>query len=156
MDEEREIEEKKQREALALQFEEDQKKINDEILEVSFCFWDGTNNKYSLKIKKGTSIGNFLELAVEILKRDFPEIRQIHCSAFIYVKEDIIIPYDYTFYDLISNDAKGKNGNLFSLIKRQGYDIDEGYVAKILERKWYEKNKHIFPANRWEIYDPLK
>jgi hypothetical protein len=23
-------------------------------------------------------------------------------------------------------------------------------------RSWYERNKHIFPANRWEAYDPEK
>ena len=23
-----------------------------------------------------------------------------------------------------------------------------------MERRWYERNKHIFPASRWEIYDP--
>ena len=23
-------------------------------------------------------------------------------------------------------------------------------------RNWYERNKHIFPASRWEPYDPEK
>jgi hypothetical protein len=27
-------------------------------------------------------------------------------------------------------------------------------LGKVCERRWYEKNKHIFPASRWEIYDP--
>lgn len=27
-------------------------------------------------------------------------------------------------------------------------------VGKVVERRWYEQNKHIFPASRWEIYDP--
>lgn len=26
--------------------------------------------------------------------------------------------------------------------------------GKVVERRWYEKNKHIFPASRWEHYDP--
>lgn len=30
----------------------------------------------------------------------------------------------------------------------------ESHPGKIVERKWYERNKHIFPASRWEIYDP--
>jgi protein FAM50 len=25
---------------------------------------------------------------------------------------------------------------------------------QIVERHWYERNKHIFPASRWEIFDP--
>jgi protein FAM50 len=31
---------------------------------------------------------------------------------------------------------------------------DESHPGKVVERRWYEKNKHIFPASRWEIYDP--
>ena len=27
-------------------------------------------------------------------------------------------------------------------------------IGKIAERRWYERNKHIFPASRWELYDP--
>ena len=27
-------------------------------------------------------------------------------------------------------------------------------TGKIAERRWYERNKHIFPASRWEVYDP--
>ncbi|RVW96581.1 Protein XAP5 CIRCADIAN TIMEKEEPER [Vitis vinifera] len=30
------------------------------------------------------------------------------------------------------------------------------HAGKVVERHWYEKNKHIFPASRWEIYDPTK
>jgi hypothetical protein len=26
--------------------------------------------------------------------------------------------------------------------------------VQIVERHWYERNKHIFPASRWEIFDP--
>jgi protein FAM50 len=26
----------------------------------------------------------------------------------------------------------------------------------VVHRSWYEKNKHIFPASRWEMWDPLK
>jgi len=26
----------------------------------------------------------------------------------------------------------------------------------VVERRWYERNKHIFPASRWEVYDPEK
>jgi hypothetical protein len=27
---------------------------------------------------------------------------------------------------------------------------------QVVERHWYERNKHIFPASRWEIFDPEK
>ena len=25
-----------------------------------------------------------------------------------------------------------------------------------MDRHWYNKNKHIFPASRWEVYEPEK
>jgi XAP5, circadian clock regulator len=27
-------------------------------------------------------------------------------------------------------------------------------ALQVVQRHWYERNKHIFPASRWEIYDP--
>ena len=32
----------------------------------------------------------------------------------------------------------------------------QSHAGKVVLRHWYEKNKHIFPANRWESYDPEK
>ena len=28
------------------------------------------------------------------------------------------------------------------------------YAGKVVDRHWYNRNKHIFPASRWEVYDP--
>ena len=28
---------------------------------------------------------------------------------------------------------------------------DESHAGKIVTRAWYERNKHIFPASRWEV-----
>ena len=33
---------------------------------------------------------------------------------------------------------------------------DESHAGKVVERHWFDKNKHIFPASRWEVYDPTK
>ncbi|KIZ00403.1 protein FAM50 [Monoraphidium neglectum] len=32
----------------------------------------------------------------------------------------------------------------------------DAHAGKIVDRHWYERNKHIFPASRWETYDPEK
>jgi len=32
--------------------------------------------------------------------------------------------------------------------------MSQSHAAKVVERRWYERNKHIFPASRWEIFDP--
>ena len=28
--------------------------------------------------------------------------------------------------------------------------------TKVVDRRWYERNKHIFPASVWEEFDPVK
>ena len=28
---------------------------------------------------------------------------------------------------------------------------EQSHPGKIVERHWYERNKHIFPASRWEV-----
>ena len=72
----------------------------------------------------------------------------------MYVKEDMIIPLDYSFHDLLKSKVSGSKGLLFNLERVEDYWRDTGYTAKILERKWYEKNKHIFPASKWRLFEP--
>lgn len=33
---------------------------------------------------------------------------------------------------------------------------DDPMVTKVVDRRWYEKNKHIFPMSMWEDYDAAK
>lgn len=33
---------------------------------------------------------------------------------------------------------------------------DEPTFTKVVDRRWYERNKHIFPASVWEVFDPEK
>ncbi|KAH6614898.1 XAP5, circadian clock regulator-domain-containing protein [Boeremia exigua] len=37
----------------------------------------------------------------------------------------------------------------------EGYH-DDSTITKVVDRRWYEKNKHIFPASVWEEYSPDK
>ncbi|KAF9763398.1 hypothetical protein IL306_003134 [Fusarium sp. DS 682] len=37
----------------------------------------------------------------------------------------------------------------------EGADEDPT-VTKVVDRRWYEKNKHIFPASMWQEFDPEK
>ena len=97
---------------------------------------------FSLFLCTGTTILQFLELCrVQLIESNFPNLKKMSADQLIYIKEDLIIPGDYTFYDLIKTKARGKSGPLF-------------HPGKIVDRSWFERNKHIFPANRWEIYDP--
>jgi protein FAM50 len=37
----------------------------------------------------------------------------------------------------------------------EGYS-DDPALTKVVDRRWYERNKHIFPASVWEEFDPTK
>ena len=68
-------------------------------------------------------------------------------------------PQHHSFYDLILRKARGKSGPLFHfdvhddvrMVHDARVEKDESHPGKIVERRWYERNKHIFPASRWEV-----
>jgi protein FAM50 len=33
---------------------------------------------------------------------------------------------------------------------------DDPTLTKVVDRRWFEKNKHIYPASLWEEFDPTK
>ena len=37
----------------------------------------------------------------------------------------------------------------------EGYDHDPN-LTKVVDRRWYERNKHIYPASSWEDFDPTR
>ena len=65
----------------------------------------------------------------------------------------------YTFYDFIVNKARGKSGPLFNfdvhddvrMLADATKEKDESHAGKVVERSYYQRNKHIFPASRWEV-----
>ncbi len=69
----------------------------------------------------------------------------------------------HTFYDFIINKARGKSGPLFNfdvhddvrLLADATREKDESHAGKVVERSWYQRNKHIFPASRWEVSPPV-
>ncbi|KAF8950687.1 hypothetical protein BGZ46_004388, partial [Entomortierella lignicola] len=110
--------------------------------------------------RKGDTIAQFLEKC----RQQFQQLRGVSIDNLMYVKEDLIIPHHYTFYDFIINKARGKSGPLFSfdvhedirLTNDANIEKDESHAGKVVERTYYERNKHIFPLSRFEIYDPEK
>lgn len=163
-DRDREEEENRLREELRQEWERKQEKIKSEEIEITFSYWDGSGHRKTVKMKKGNTIQNFLQKALEILRKDFSELRSAGVEQLMYIKEDLIIPHHHSFYDFIVTKARGKSGPLFSfdvhddirLINDATVEKDESHAGKVVLRSWYEKNKHIFPASRWEPYDPEK
>lgn len=60
------------------------------------------------------------------------------------------------------NKARGKSGPLFNfdvhddvrLLADATVEKDESHAGKVVERSYYQRNKHIFPASRWEVRIP--
>lgn len=161
-DRERDLQLQREKERLRQEWLEQQEAIKKEKLLVVYSYWDGSGHRKEITLPKGTTIGKFLELVKQQISSEFQSLRSISSDSLIYVKEDLIIPHDVSFYDLIITKARGKSGPLFHFDVhddvRKVMDVrvekDESHPGKVVERRWYEKNKHIFPASRWEVYDP--
>ncbi|XP_026478341.1 protein FAM50 homolog [Ctenocephalides felis] len=138
--------------------------LKDQEIDITFSYWDGSGHRRNVIMKKGNSIYQFLQRCLEKLRPEFSELKTIMADQLMYVKEDLILPHHYTFYDFIVTKARGKSGPLFQfdvkddirMISDASIEKEESHAGKVLLRSWYERNKHIFPASRWEPYDPTK
>lgn len=163
-DRQREEEENLLREQLRQEWVEKQEKLKNEDIEITFSYWDGSGHRRCVNMKKGNTIYQFLQKSLELLRKEFQELKTVTTDQLMYIKEDLIIPHQYSFYDFIVTKARGKSGPLFSfdvhddvrLVSDATVERDESHAGKVLLRSWYERNKHIFPASRWESYDPNK
>lgn len=163
-DREREEEENKLREELRQEWVAKQTKLKDEEIEITFSYWDGSGHRRTVRMKKGNSVYQFLQRCLELLRKEFSELKTVMADQLMYVKEDLILPHHYTFYDFIVTKARGKSGPLFQfdvhedvrMLSDASIEKEESHAGKVLLRSWYERNKHIFPASRWEPYDPTK
>eukprot|EP00951_Prasinocladus_malaysianus_P008454 scaffold61215_cov37-Prasinocladus_malaysianus.AAC.1 len=124
-----------------------------------------TIRRRKVEVKKGDTIQNFLRKVREQLAPEFREMRTAEVANMMYIKvrnttEDLIIPNSFTFYELIINKARGKSGPLFNFDVHEDIRVtndaskekNESHAGKVVERHWYDRNKHIFPASRWETF----
>ncbi|KAK4785331.1 hypothetical protein SAY86_002020 [Trapa natans] len=112
-DREREAEEQAERERLCKQWLLEQEHIRNEPLEITYSYWDGAGHRRVIQVRKGDKIGEFLRAVQQQLAPEFREVRTTSVENLLYVKEDLIIPHQHSFYELIVNKARGKSGPLF-------------------------------------------
>ncbi|OVA18564.1 XAP5 protein [Macleaya cordata] len=146
-DSEREAEEQAERERLRKQWLLEQQQIQNEPLEITYSYWDGAGHRRKffawesvLQVRKGDTIGEFLRAVQQQLAPEFREIRTTSVENLLYVKEDLIIPHQHSFYELIINKARGKSGPLFH------FDVHED--VRTIADATIEKDefKHSGPA----------
>lgn len=163
-DPDRELQLLKMRAELEEEWKREQEKAKSELIEVTYSYWDGSGHRRTIEVAKGARIDQFLEKCRKELCNEFHELRGISSDNLMYIKEDLIIPGHFTFYDLIVTKARGKSGPLFHfdvhddvrLLADARVEKDESHAGKIITRSYYERNQHIFPVNRWEQFDPNK
>ncbi|GAU95443.1 hypothetical protein RvY_07059 [Ramazzottius varieornatus] len=163
-DKDKEDEEKRLREQLRVEWVAKQEVLKQELMEVIYSYWDGAGHRRTQSIRKGSTVQQFLQKCLDSLRSEFNELRVATVDQLMYVKEDMIIPQHYSFYDLIVTKARGKTGPLFEfdvhedvrLLHDATREKNESHAGKVVQRTWYERNKHIFPASRWEPYDAGK
>jgi protein FAM50 len=143
----------------------EQEAIKAEKVDITFSYWDGCGHRFSIQMQKGNTIHEFLHKTLkELLRVEFNELKTVTAEQLMYIKEDLIIPHYFSFYDFIISKARGKSGPLFQfdvsddvrLRSDATVEKEESHAGKIVLRSWYERNKHIFPASRWEPFNPQK
>lgn len=102
-DRERDIAEQTDRERLRQTWINDQEAIKKEAVKITCSYWDGTGHRKVIRCKKGTTIGRFLGIA----QTEFKDLRNTSADALMFIKEDLIIPHHYSFYDFIVAKARG-------------------------------------------------
>lgn len=100
-DREREEEENRLREELRQEWVRQQEQLKEEEIDITFSYWDGSGHRRTVRVKKGNSIYHFLQKVLELLRREFSELKTVMADQLMYVKEDLILPHHYSFYDFI-------------------------------------------------------
>lgn len=57
--------------------------------------------------------------------------------------------------DPVSIPSKSGGKDLTDLSALEGV-TDDPTFTKVVDRRWYERNKHIYPASVWQEFDPEK
>lgn len=130
----------------------EQARLKEAPLAVKFSYWDGSGHQREVSVLIGDTVGAFIKQARLALEKDFPQLRHVTVPNLLLVKDDIMLPQAMSFYTLIVSKAhNGRSQLLFDVDSPAG--AQKVHSAKVVQRSWYESNKHIYPANRWELFD---
>ncbi|WEW56853.1 hypothetical protein PRK78_002308 [Emydomyces testavorans] len=139
-----------------------------------------------VKVKKGDPVWLFLDRCRKVgaelgvrgtggggrgRKDHRREWARVGVDDLMLVRGGVIIPHHYEFYYFIANRVpsfESDGGLLFdysstappednpeSPPQLEGADTDPTFT-KVVDRRWFERNKHIFPASLWREFEPGK
>ncbi|XP_024874999.1 protein FAM50 homolog, partial [Temnothorax curvispinosus] len=90
---ERDEEENKLRKELRQEWARKQNALKEEEIEIKFSYWDGSDHRRSVIMKKGeclSGLENVLQRCLEVLRPEFSELKTVIADQLMYVKENLI------------------------------------------------------------------
>jgi protein FAM50 len=135
---------------LAKEWKQQQDKIKAESIDIQYSYHvDGKDQTRIVSVKKGISIQAFLEL----VKPEFKELKGVSTNDLHFVNKEFIVPQHHTLYDLLLLDdtIKSMNQKLFDFREKSENSLDKSPSTKIVERRWLEKNNHVYPYTNWKV-----
>jgi protein FAM50 len=160
-DRDRECAEEALRAQLRAEYAAAQAAARAEPLEITYSYWNGAGHRRTLTVARGDTVAAFLKAAAAQLAPHFRELRAAGASSLMYVKEDVILPGNVAFHDLIEARAQGRSGPLFQFGVRAAAGAvadpraapQDAHAGKVMERHWYARHKHQFPFSRYAPLD---
>ncbi|KAI1288868.1 XAP5-domain-containing protein [Xylaria venustula] len=140
----------------------------------------------TVRVKKGDFVWQFLDksrrvgadLGVGEKANARREWARVGVDDLMMVRANVIIPHHYDFLFFIMNKTLGPNGSILfdyateasTSAPKQGLSSaqmqdpvdshegasDDPTMTRVVDRRWYERNKHIYPASMWQDFDPEK
>lgn len=55
-----------------------------------------------------------------------------------------------------ADEQAAKSANTQPVVSSLEGASDDPTFTKVVDRRWYERNKHIYPASVWQEFDPEK
>ncbi|KAL2152913.1 hypothetical protein VTH82DRAFT_4068 [Thermothelomyces myriococcoides] len=134
-----------------------------------------------LFLDKSRKVGAKLGVGADKVVNARRDWARVSVDDLLLVRGTIIIPHHYDFYFFIINktigpgnkllfdysaeatpaqpaaDASGTSGtNRAPDISELEGVSDDPTFTKVVDRRWYQRNKHIYPASVWQVFDPEK
>lgn len=129
-----------------------QERLKEELFTIDYCFYDGTSQRKSMKLRKGETVRYFLDEA----RLHFPELKGVSLNDLMFIKDHFYVPDHYTFYELM--EMPGKDPKQYDTLARwteaeqvkvKQLGVQTTQTVRIVQRHFYEKNYASHPFTNW-------
>lgn len=123
-----------------------------EDFELNYSYWDGSGLRKKVTIKKGSSVETIMSACRLQLLHEVPELRAVSPSSLLLVVQGKIIPHALPLLDILS--ARSPGDSRVPMLTLGRHNAGDDHPIRVVERRWLDRNKHIYPYSIWEQLDP--